>query len=229
MSTDQLIKALETAKRVMGTGLPGSAYANAHAEIDAAIAAYRAHPSEQAGEREAPDRDEAIRVWRKNCDPFVIGGGSLPPTPVIDAMLEFARATLPKPADAVAVEPEEGYCPRCGGSGEFDVPSNGGPDPEMIPTNCNHCGGTGSLLDAYQGVAKLLEQEHAKYLQLCARDYFAAPPARRVGLTEERIRQIWRETPDSGDDWTDVLRIARAIEAHHGIRPAGGEGSGDAN
>jgi|APGre2960657404_1045060.scaffolds.fasta_scaffold111009_3 hypothetical protein len=34
-----------------------------------------------------------------------------------------------------------------------------------------------------------------------------------VGLTEERIKEIWLNGKDHGDDWTDVLILARAFEA----------------
>ena len=34
-----------------------------------------------------------------------------------------------------------------------------------------------------------------------------------VGLTDEEIKSIWLSGKDYGDDWLDVLGIARAIEA----------------
>ena len=34
-----------------------------------------------------------------------------------------------------------------------------------------------------------------------------------VNLTEERIKEIWRNGKDHGDDWQDVLALARAFEA----------------
>jgi hypothetical protein len=34
-----------------------------------------------------------------------------------------------------------------------------------------------------------------------------------VGLTEERIKDIWLKGKDHGDDWEDVLALARAFEA----------------
>ena len=34
-----------------------------------------------------------------------------------------------------------------------------------------------------------------------------------VGLTEERIRKIWLKGKDHGDDWADVLALAKAFEA----------------
>ena len=33
-----------------------------------------------------------------------------------------------------------------------------------------------------------------------------------AGLTEERIRIIWLKGKDHGDDWADVLALARAFE-----------------
>jgi hypothetical protein len=34
-----------------------------------------------------------------------------------------------------------------------------------------------------------------------------------VGLTEERIKDIWLKGKDHGDDWADVLALARAFES----------------
>jgi hypothetical protein len=34
-----------------------------------------------------------------------------------------------------------------------------------------------------------------------------------VGLTEERIKDIWLKGKDHGDDWADVLGLARAFES----------------
>ena len=40
------------------------------------------------------------------------------------------------------------------------------------------------------------------------------PPQRTwVGLTEERIKDIWLKGKDHGDDWLDVLSLARSFEA----------------
>ena len=42
----------------------------------------------------------------------------------------------------------------------------------------------------------------------------AQPPQRTwVGLTEARIKEIWLNGKDRGDDWLDVLALARAFEA----------------
>ena len=44
--------------------------------------------------------------------------------------------------------------------------------------------------------------------------HIANPPKRTwVGLTEERIKEIWLNGKDHGDDWTDVLALARSFEA----------------
>lgn len=51
---------------------------------------------------------------------------------------------------------EASVCPACRGSGESTVMDGGGPDAREIPCNCSHCGGTGGLLDAYNGVVVLL-------------------------------------------------------------------------
>jgi hypothetical protein len=40
-------------------------------------------------------------------------------------------------------------------------------------------------------------------------------PAQRtwVGLTPERIKEIWLNGKDHGDDWLDILALARSFEA----------------
>ena len=46
------------------------------------------------------------------------------------------------------------------------------------------------------------------------RRLYITPPQRTwVGLTDEEIKSIWLSGKDYGDDWLDVLGIARAIEA----------------
>jgi hypothetical protein len=43
---------------------------------------------------------------------------------------------------------------------------------------------------------------------------YTTPPRRTwVGLTEERVKEIWLKGKDHGDDWTDVLALARSFEA----------------
>jgi hypothetical protein len=34
-----------------------------------------------------------------------------------------------------------------------------------------------------------------------------------VGLTEEKIKEIWLKGKDHGDDWADVLGLARSFES----------------
>jgi hypothetical protein len=42
---------------------------------------------------------------------------------------------------------------------------------------------------------------------------YTTPPQRTwVGLTPERIKEIWLNGKDHGDDWADVLSLARAFE-----------------
>ena len=40
-----------------------------------------------------------------------------------------------------------------------------------------------------------------------------APQRPWVGLTEERIKEIWLKGKDHGNDWKDVLALARSFEA----------------
>jgi hypothetical protein len=42
---------------------------------------------------------------------------------------------------------------------------------------------------------------------------YVEPQRTWVGLTEERIREIWLKGKDHGDDWQDVLALARSFEA----------------
>jgi hypothetical protein len=43
---------------------------------------------------------------------------------------------------------------------------------------------------------------------------YTTPPQRTwVGLTEARIKEIWLKGKDHGDDWSDVLALARAFES----------------
>ncbi len=56
---------------------------------------------------------------------------------------------------------------------------------------------------------------HSSILQGCMCQYSMQVPPQRtwVGLTEERIKEIWLKGKDHGDDWADVLALARAFEA----------------
>jgi hypothetical protein len=43
---------------------------------------------------------------------------------------------------------------------------------------------------------------------------YTTPPQRKwVELAEEKIKEIWLKGKDHGDDWQDVLALARAFEA----------------
>jgi len=43
--------------------------------------------------------------------------------------------------------------------------------------------------------------------------YTHPPPRKWVELAEEKIKEIWLKGKDHGDDWQDVLALARAFEA----------------
>jgi hypothetical protein len=48
------------------------------------------------------------------------------------------------------------------------------------------------------------------------RTLYTTPPAAQrtwVGLTDERVKEIWLKGKDHGDDWLDVLALARSFEA----------------
>jgi hypothetical protein len=70
----------------------------------------------------------------------------------------------------------EAPCPNCGGSGSITVPSDQGPDPEMLDTDCDHCGGKQTLRDAYNGVCQLLEARAMSHMHAVGR-YLAARDA----------------------------------------------------
>ena len=47
---------------------------------------------------------------------------------------------------------------------------------------------------------------------------YTSPPAQRKPLTDEQIEDIWADCPADWDDKINVLTLARAIEAAHGIK-----------
>ena len=47
---------------------------------------------------------------------------------------------------------------------------------------------------------------------------YERPPAQRKPLTDEEIEDIWADCPADWDDKINVLTLARAIEAAHGIK-----------
>lgn len=55
-----------------------------------------------------------------------------------------------------------------------------------------------------------------KFYNLYNIEPFLTPMPRKgkwVGLTEDRIKEIWLNGKDHGDDWQDVLALARSFEA----------------
>lgn len=70
-----------------------------------------------------------------------------------------------------AAEPE--WCPQCDGSGEGILNEGQGDDVREVVGLCPHCGGDGTLLAAYNTMAKNLKAECAKYLALCGKVYLA--------------------------------------------------------
>ena len=147
------------------------------------------------------DRDEAIRVWHAHCAPFKSWLGTIPPSPVIDAMLTFARAGAP---------PAEPDCPHCQGSGEVTAMTGHlGPDDYEYQAPCDHCGGEATLEAAYLGVVKLLEKEQAESRKLSgklwalrhsseARDAFLLELGEDLarwhnpfGYWQERVARTW--------------------------------------
>jgi hypothetical protein len=96
----------------------------------------------------------------------------------------------------------------------------GGPDAQEIPCNCPHCNGAGTLEDAYRGVVTLLAAEHKKYMDACAKLYFAppapAPAIQAQPLTDADILAALATTTHEPPvrlppGW---LKFARAIERH---------------
>jgi hypothetical protein len=54
---------------------------------------------------------------------------------------------------------------------------------------------------------------HEPPLPIGTRLFTYAPQRTWAGLTEERIKEIWLKGKDHGDDWQDVLALARSFEA----------------
>lgn len=73
-------------------------------------------------------------------------------------------------------------CPHCGGSGSVTVPSDNGPDPEMMDADCDHCGGKQTLLDAYAGVCQLLLARSESHMHTVGR-YLAMRDALKWVMT----------------------------------------------
>ena len=66
--------------------------------------------------------------------------------------------------------------------------------PAQEPVFCEYCGGN--------------DESPPNHCMDCAR-----PQRTWVGLTEARAKEIWLKGKDHGDDWLDVLALARAFEA----------------
>jgi hypothetical protein len=138
--------------------------------------------------------------------------------PVRAAAPVSGQAAQPQPAIQTPGEPP--MCPACHGYGESSVLDGGGPDAQEIPCNCPHCNGAGTLEDAYRGVVTLLAAEHKKYMDACAKLYFAppapAPAIQAQPLTDADILAALATTTHEPPvrlppGW---LKFARAIERH---------------
>lgn len=94
------------------------------------------------------------------------------------------------------------YCPRCKGHGEETAMTNNGPDAEELTIACQHCGGEGSLSEAYKGVAKLLAEEQKKYLDACGKLWFErhGDAGQRAGVAEG-----WKPIETAPKDGREVL------------------------
>ena len=74
------------------------------------------------------------------------------------------------------------------------------PEQEPVAKYIGECN-DGSLVQLYEDVTK-------------GTVFYTTPPKRPwVGLTEARIKELWLNGKDHGDDWLDVLVLARAFEA----------------
>lgn len=85
---------------------------------------------------------------------------------------------------ATPAAPEPEPCPKCGGSGDTIVMSDGGPDAYEITVDCPHCNGQQTLGDAYEGVCKLLEREEKKYWEAAAIMFHASSGTAAGRLTD---------------------------------------------
>jgi hypothetical protein len=83
------------------------------------------------------------------------------------------------PAVGAPVADDEGpACPNCEGTGAVVVLSDNGPDAYNVEECCPHCEGAGGLLEAYNGLYKLLNaEEKAKWSAMLAAATLSAPKA----------------------------------------------------
>jgi hypothetical protein len=73
----------------------------------------------------------------------------------------------------------------------------------------------GDFSDDYGGYDILGLYERRDDDRRAQRAKLLTPPTKRawVGLTETKIKEIWLKGKDHGDDWRDVLALARSFEA----------------
>lgn len=57
-----------------------------------------------------------------------------------------------------------------------------------------------------------IKKMYEDYFDKCFRESFAAQRP-WVGMTDQRVKEIWLKGKDHGDDWLDVLALARLFEA----------------
>jgi hypothetical protein len=94
------------------------------------------------------------------------------------------RAASQPAVEAQPVASDEALCPACKGSGEGMTMEGAGPDAYEVPCNCPHCGGTGDLLDAYNGVVALLDKAENKYLDACGKLFAASLAATQPAVAQ---------------------------------------------
>lgn len=81
------------------------------ARVEKSLASSATTPEAAAqAEGREQDRDAAIRIWQKHCAPFAWRLGDTPPSPAVDAMLEFAAiSTQPVQAHGTSSRIEDAY------------------------------------------------------------------------------------------------------------------------
>jgi hypothetical protein len=98
------------------------------------------------------------------------------------------------PAVGAPVADDEGpACPNCEGTGAVVVLSDNGPDAYNVEECCPHCEGAGGLLEAYNGLYKLLNAERARLMAQMAEVWAKkhVPPAASLREQEDAARLEW--------------------------------------